>query len=149
MSAVTGTSTDRATRKMAANISSAGVCSPSGQPRAAETPLLVVATAGKPASATARALAASHTFGKTSGSGPACKARSCSAALARPSRPGVSSLMWSALRLVAGRLHYHQGARYHIVQCLLFGREPRHQEPDKQRRYRQYLEQVAAQRTSV
>ena len=35
---------------------------------AAETPLLVVATAGKPASATARAVAASQALGSTSGS---------------------------------------------------------------------------------
>src|SRR5882672_849164 len=82
MSAVTGTSTTRAMRAMAANISSAGVASPSAQPSAPETPALVVATTGNPASTTARAVAASQALGKTRGSAPEWSDRSRSAASA-------------------------------------------------------------------
>src|SRR6516164_3305339 len=62
-------------RAAAANISSAGAPSWSSYPSAAATPQLVVATTGNPAETTARAVAASHTFGSSKGVPGLCKDR--------------------------------------------------------------------------
>ncbi len=79
-SAVTGSSTARATTPTASIIASREIASPSGQPRAAAIDQLAVATARQPgAPATTRALAASHALTNTSGSGAACNRRSSSA----------------------------------------------------------------------
>src|SRR5262249_28554428 len=69
---------------MAPNASSTGIESLSSYPRVAATAPLEVATAGKPAFTTNRALATSHALGSTNGRGPAWRRRSASARSARP-----------------------------------------------------------------
>ena len=90
-SAVTGSSVARATTPTASSIASRDTTSPSASPRAAAIDQLAVASARHPAApATTRALAASHTFTSTNGSGAACNRRSSSAfsrCVLMPSQP--------------------------------------------------------------
>src|SRR5262245_516780 len=90
MSAVTGTGTLRAIRAMAANAASTGIESLSSYPRVAVIAPLDVATTGKPAFTTNRALATSHALGRTNGRGPAWRRRSASARSASPSTSGCA-----------------------------------------------------------
>src|SRR5262249_51751935 len=70
-------------RAAAANISAAGAPSWSSYPSAEATPQLVVATTGNPAETTARAVAASHTFGSSKGVPGLCSDRKWSHRLRR------------------------------------------------------------------
>src|SRR5436305_11655561 len=77
-SADTGTST-AATTAAAWLTASSRLTDPSGRPKVAANPPLVVAKASKPTDARILAEPSSHGFGITSGAGPWCKARKRSA----------------------------------------------------------------------
>src|SRR3954451_22581586 len=79
-------------RPAAASISSAGAASWSSWPSVAATPPLVVATTGKPAETTARAVATSQAFGSRSGAPGRCSDRSRSHRLSRSMAGEV--VMW-------------------------------------------------------